>query len=202
MKRFFKSINVRELLRPLGQLIGFSLGSAVVLSAIALILALILDQTSVGVAVMDRFKASLFFYTLTNLPQVLIDGLTIGFIYAAVALGYTMVYGVLEFINFSHSEIFATGASVGVEILIALDKLGILASASLGIAYVFLVFAILTGMIAAGALVYSRPRSTFGFLVLVISFFSLYYLKADNRFKLMTGIILADKGVSLVWSRV
>jgi branched-chain amino acid transport system permease protein len=158
MKRFFKSINVRELLRPLGQLIVFSLGSAVVLSAIVLILALILDQTSVGVAVMDRFKASLFNYTLINLPQVLIDGLTIGFVYAAVALGYTMVYGVLEFINFAHSEIFATGAFVGVEILIALDKAGILASASLGMAYVFLVFAILSGMIAAGALAVTVER--------------------------------------------
>ena len=158
MKRFFKSINVRELLRPLGQLIVFSLGSAVVLSAIVLILAIILDRTSIGVAVMDRFKASLFTYTLANLPQVLIDGLTIGFVYAAVALGYTMVYGVLEFINFAHSEIFAVGAFVGVEILIALDQAGILASAPLGMAYVFLILAILAGMIAAGALAVTVER--------------------------------------------
>jgi len=41
------------------------------------------------------------------------------------------------------------------------------------------------------ALVYFSPRSTFAFLVLVTSFFSLYSLKADNRFKLITGIILA-----------
>jgi branched-chain amino acid transport system permease protein len=158
MKRFFKSINVRELFRPLGQLIVFSLGSAVVLSAVVLILALILDQTSVGVAVMDRFKATLFSYTLINLPQVLIDGLTIGFVYAAVALGYTMVYGVLEFINFAHSEIFATGAFVGVEILIALDKAGVLASAPVGLAYVYLILAILAGMVAAGALAVTVER--------------------------------------------
>ena len=158
MKRFFKSINVRELLRPLGQLIVFSLGSAVVLSAIVLILALILDKTSIGPAVMDRFKTSLFTYTLINLPQVLIDGLTIGFVYAAIALGYTMVYGVLEFINFAHSEIFATGAFIGVEILIALDEAGVLASASLGMAYVFLILAILAGMIAAGALAVAVER--------------------------------------------
>ena len=49
-------------------------------------------------------------YTVSNLPQVLIDGMTIGFVYAAIALGYTMVYGVLQFINFAHSEIFAIGA--------------------------------------------------------------------------------------------
>ena len=152
MKRFLKSVNVRELLRPLGQLILFSLGSAVVLSAIVLTLALILDKTPIGLAVFDRFKAYLFTYTLINLPQVLIDGLTIGFVYAAIALGYTMVYGVLEFINFAHSEIFAVGAFVGVEILILLDKLGILASASLGMAYGILIFAILAGMISAGTL--------------------------------------------------
>src|SRR6266851_5496034 len=49
-------------------------------------------------------------------PQVLIDGITLGFMYALIALGYTMVYGVLEFINFAHSEIFIIGAFVGVEI--------------------------------------------------------------------------------------
>ena len=51
------------------------------------------------------------------LPQVLIDGLTLGFMYALIALGYTMVYGVLEFIKFAHSEIFVVGAFVGVEVL-------------------------------------------------------------------------------------
>lgn len=39
--------------------------------------------------------------------------------------------------------------------------------------------------------VYFSPRSTFAFLMLATSFFSLYYLKADNRFKLITGIVLA-----------
>ncbi len=59
-------------------------------------------------------------------PQVLLDGLTLGFMYALIALGYTMVYGVLEFINFAHSEIFITGAFVGVEILLALKGAGLL----------------------------------------------------------------------------
>jgi branched-chain amino acid transport system permease protein len=158
MKRFFKSINVRELLRPLGQMLAFSVGTAVVLSVIVLLLALILDRGTVGQLTMERFKVSLFTYTLANLPQVLIDGLTIGFVYAAIALGYTMVYGVLEFINFAHSEIFATGAFVGVEILIALDASGILGTAPLGVAYGFLIFAILAGMLAAGALAVTVER--------------------------------------------
>ena len=51
---------------------------------------------------------------LEILPQVLLDGIVLGFMYALIALGYTMVYGVLEFINFAHSEIFVLGAFVGV----------------------------------------------------------------------------------------
>jgi branched-chain amino acid transport system permease protein len=59
-------------------------------------------------------------------PQVLLDGIILGFMYALIALGYTMVYGVLEFINFAHSEIFIVGAFVGVEILLSLKSAGLL----------------------------------------------------------------------------
>ena len=59
-------------------------------------------------------------------PQVLLDGIILGFMYALIALGYTMVYGVLEFINFAHSEIFIFGAFVGVEILLGLKSVGLL----------------------------------------------------------------------------
>jgi branched-chain amino acid transport system permease protein len=58
------------------------------------------------------------------LPQVVLDGLILGFMYALIALGYTMVYGVLEFINFAHSEIFIVGAFVGVELLLGLKRVG------------------------------------------------------------------------------
>jgi len=58
-------------------------------------------------------------------PQVLLDGLILGFMYALIALGYTMVYGVLEFINFAHSEIFIVGAF---EILLGLKGAGWLES--------------------------------------------------------------------------
>jgi len=57
-------------------------------------------------------------------PQVLIDGITLGFMYALIALGYTMVYGVLEFINCAHSEIFIVGAFVGVELLLGMKSAG------------------------------------------------------------------------------
>ncbi len=52
--------------------------------------------------------------------------------------------------------------------------------------YIFTLAHVLLGSL----LVYFSPRSTFAFLVLITSFFSLYYLKADNRFKLITGIVL------------
>lgn len=65
---------------------------------------------------------------LEILPQVLLDGIVLGFMYALIALGYTMVYGVLEFINFAHSEIFVLGAFVGVEVLLGLQGSGQLAS--------------------------------------------------------------------------
>jgi branched-chain amino acid transport system permease protein len=64
---------------------------------------------------------------LEILPQVLLEGLVLGFMYALIALGYTMVYGVLEFINFAHSEIFVLGAFVGVEVLFWLQDAGHLA---------------------------------------------------------------------------
>jgi branched-chain amino acid transport system permease protein len=57
---------------------------------------------------------------LALLPPTIIDGVVLGLVYAVIALGYTMVYGVLEFINFAHSEIFMFGAIVGVELLINL----------------------------------------------------------------------------------
>ncbi len=42
--------------------------------------------------------------------QQLLNGLTIGMMYALIALGYTMVYGVIQLINFAHGEIFMSGA--------------------------------------------------------------------------------------------
>lgn len=45
--------------------------------------------------------------------QQLINGLTIGSIYALIALGYTMVYGILRLINFAHGDIYMVGAYTG-----------------------------------------------------------------------------------------
>ena len=44
------------------------------------------------------------------LIQTLTDGIAVGALYALIALGYTLVYGILQFINFAHSDVFALGA--------------------------------------------------------------------------------------------
>ncbi len=59
--------------------------------------------------------------------QQLINGITLGAVYALIALGYTMVYGVLEFINFAHGEIYMMGAYIG---FLLIGFLGITASAT------------------------------------------------------------------------
>lgn len=45
--------------------------------------------------------------------QHMINGLTLGGIYALIALGYTMVYGILKFINFAHGDVLMAGAYIG-----------------------------------------------------------------------------------------
>jgi len=45
--------------------------------------------------------------------QQLINGIQIGSIYALIALGYTMVYGIVRIINFAHADIFMVGAYMG-----------------------------------------------------------------------------------------
>ncbi len=150
IRRFYQNPSIRELIRPLGQIISFSAASSVVLSLLILLVALVLRGTAVNEYALSHYQVDILTLTLKNLPQVLIDGITLGFVYAAIALGYTMVYGVLEFINFAHSEIFAIGAFVGVEVLIAMNNAGVFTGISLWAAYGFLIIAILVGMVAAG----------------------------------------------------
>ena len=88
-------------------------------------------------------------------PQVVLDGLVLGFMYALIALGYTLVYGVLEFINFAHSEIFVVGAFVGVEILLGLKARGVLGNLS---PFLVLILLLLAGMLVSGLLAAAVER--------------------------------------------
>jgi branched-chain amino acid transport system permease protein len=54
------------------------------------------------------------------LPQQLVFGITLGMIYGLIAIGYTMVYGVLFMINFAHGDVFMIGAYMGWAVLVAI----------------------------------------------------------------------------------
>ena len=45
--------------------------------------------------------------------QQLINGISLGSIYALIALGYTMVYGIIKLINFAHGDVFMVGSFIG-----------------------------------------------------------------------------------------
>ena len=57
--------------------------------------------------------------------QQLINGLALGAVYALIALGYTMVYGILQLINFAHGEVYMLGAYLGIIVLGVLTALGL-----------------------------------------------------------------------------
>jgi len=50
---------------------------------------------------------------VVNILQQVLNGISLGSIYALIALGYTMVYGILKFINFAHGDIYMVGAFIG-----------------------------------------------------------------------------------------
>ncbi len=56
-------------------------------------------------------------YTWDFFVQELVNGLTLGSVYALIALGYSMVYGILKLLNFAHGEVYMIGAFVGYGVL-------------------------------------------------------------------------------------
>src|SRR5699024_11809815 len=54
---------------------------------------------------------------MDTLIQQLINGLSLGSVYALVALGYTMVYGIINLLNFAHGDVYMVGAFVGYYII-------------------------------------------------------------------------------------
>ncbi len=80
--------------------------------------------------------------------QHLMNGLTLGGVYALIALGYTMVYGILKFINFAHGDIMMVGAYIGLFVFDALRG-----STPLGVWWLIAFFiAMLVSMVACAVL--------------------------------------------------
>jgi branched-chain amino acid transport system permease protein len=130
---------------------------------------------------------------LHTLPQVLIDGLALGAIYAVVALGYTMVFGILELINFAHGEVFMSGAYVGTALLLVFHSTGLLNAMPGWVAYLLiLVIAMLfTGIMGVGIeRIAYRPLRKAPKLITLISAIGVSFVLQDVvRFisELLTG---------------
>ena len=56
--------------------------------------------------------------------QQLINGVTLGSVYGLIAIGYTMVYGIIGMINFAHGEIYMIGAFIAIVTFLALGLIG------------------------------------------------------------------------------
>jgi branched-chain amino acid transport system permease protein len=77
---------------------------------------------------------------VTELLQQVFNGLSLGSIYALIALGYTMIYGILRFINFAHGDVFMIGAFSGYYLAIVFGF-----SSTAGYVSILLAVAILIG---------------------------------------------------------
>jgi branched-chain amino acid transport system permease protein len=77
-----------------------------------------------------------------TLTQQLVNALTLGAIYALIALGYTMVYGIIELINFAHGEIFMCGSFVSWWLLTTLGFSGAITDPLLLVSVLLLAFAV------------------------------------------------------------
>ncbi|HET6510773.1 MAG TPA: branched-chain amino acid ABC transporter permease [Candidatus Kapabacteria bacterium] len=111
--------------------------------------------------------------------QQLVNGISLGAIYALIALGYTMIYGVLRFINFAHGDVFMIGAYVGFYAATMISS--VFPIGSVGAA----VFVLLSAMIVCAALgasieflayrpLRSRPKLTVLITAIGVSLFLEY----------------------------
>lgn len=120
--------------------------------------------------------------------QQLINGLVLGSIYALVALGYTMVYGILELINFAHGEVTMIGA------MVALSVIGVLLGASPDLPGILVVL--------AGVLLAIPACMLLGYAIEKIAYRPLR--KAPRLAPLITAIgvsIILQNVAMLVWGR-
>ena len=86
---------------------------------------------------------------LTLLPQTLLNGLTLGSVYGLIALGYSMVYGILKLLNFAHGDIYMIGAYLGYGVFIMFNaETGTLIPAALVIVLMLVVAMVGAGVVS------------------------------------------------------
>jgi branched-chain amino acid transport system permease protein len=85
---------------------------------------------------------------LQQLPQQLVNGLTLGGVYALIAIGYTMVYGILSMLNFAHGEVYMIGGFIGWWVLYLLSRGNVpIIHASLIISLMIIIAMALSGLL-------------------------------------------------------
>ncbi|MDI3480895.1 MAG: branched-chain amino acid transport system permease protein [Tepidanaerobacteraceae bacterium] len=82
---------------------------------------------------------------LNIIAQQIVNGLIIGSVYSLVALGYSMVYGVIKLLNFAHGDIYMTGAFVGLAVLTVI-------SGAVGAGWTGIILAMIVSMMIVGLL--------------------------------------------------
>ena len=96
-------------------------GTDVVMLGIGLVMIVLIIWGSVATLVSGKYSAAQW-------QDLIIFGLTQGSIYALIALGYTLVYGILRMINFAHSEVFMSGPFTAYFVAEGLARSGFMAS--------------------------------------------------------------------------
>jgi branched-chain amino acid transport system permease protein len=92
-----------------------------------------------------------------NFWQLTVDGLSTGSLYAVIALGYTLVYGVLQLINFAHSEVFMFGGFAGIFAVRGVAPGGASGWTSVGL----IVWGLLCGALAGGLAAFVLERTAY-----------------------------------------
>ena len=83
---------------------------------------------------------------MDNFLQQLINGLTLGSIYGLIAIGYTMVFGIIGMVNFAHGDVFMLSAFIALIIFLALTQFLGVTSLALAFVVVLVVAMVLTGL--------------------------------------------------------
>lgn len=131
-----------------------------------------------------------------NILQQLMNGLSLGSIYALLALGYTMVYGIIKLINFAHGEIYMVGAYVGLYVantfqmgLIPTLLISMIVCAILGMLIEFFAYRPLRKSTRIAALITAIGVS------FLIQYVMIYFVGADTRaYPQMIDNVIYDLG--------
>ncbi len=113
--------------------------------------------------------------------QQIINGLSLGSIYALIALGYTMVYGIIKLINFAHGEIYMLGAFIG-----------FIATTSLGLSFLPTLILVMVACAIIGVVIeriaYKPLRKATRIAALITAIGVSYFLQATTQNVMGTGV--------------